>query len=151
MCVLPCHVCAHECVFAGASVHAYARVLVCCFIPRGWGWEKQVRKQQNKLRDNEESNTGTCFPGCRGRRIHLRNRTACFYDALMPRTISSLDISVNSMHYITFISASNPPQTCSLPNTHAHFFFLGSVMWPDVQVDIALKAFDWMKQCIGCG
>lgn len=36
--------------------------------------------------------------------------------------------------------------------THMHaFFFLGSVMWPDVQVDIALKAFDWMKQCIGCG
>ena len=34
--------------------------------------------------------------------------------------------------------------------THMHTFF-GSVMWPDVQVDIALKAFDWMKQCIGCG
>lgn len=26
----------------------------------------------------------------------------------------------------------------------------GSVMWPDVQVDTALKAFDWMKQCTGC-
>lgn len=41
------------------------RICMCAcvlLIPRGWGWEKQVRKQQNKLRDNEESNTGTCFP-----------------------------------------------------------------------------------------
>lgn len=88
------------------ATFVYANVCVCCcicarictcvcvlLIPRGWGWEKQVRKQQNKLRDNEESNTGTCFPRCGGRRIHLRY-TAWSFDVLMPLMILSLDISV---------------------------------------------------------
>lgn len=48
----------HLCTYACVCFYVYLRLL----IPRGWGWEKQVRKQQNKLRDNEESNTGTCFP-----------------------------------------------------------------------------------------
>jgi len=84
--VLPCHVCVLECACVGASVHMYACVYfyVCLWllIPRGWGWEKQARTQQNKLRDNEESHTGTCFPRCGGWRIHLRDDDAWVFDVL---------------------------------------------------------------------
>lgn len=86
----------HECVCVcvGASLHAYVSVLMCFFIPRGWGWEKQVRKQQNKLGDNEESNTGTCFLWCGGWRIHLGYSAAWFCDVLRIVITLPLDISV---------------------------------------------------------
>lgn len=67
--------CVYACARFGASVHTCARALL---IPRGCGWEKQVRKQQNKLRDNEENNTGTCFHWCVGqKKIPLRCCSAC--------------------------------------------------------------------------
>lgn len=69
---------------------------------------------------------------------------------------------LGAAHSITSARLRKNPLLLLLFLTHAgtHFFFFsvgsgghggGSVMWPDVQVDTALKAFDWMKQCIGCG
>ena len=63
---------------ARGTAHLCIRVHVRCLFLEGVGEEKQVRKQQNKSRDNEESNTGTCFHRCVGQnKILLRCCSAC--------------------------------------------------------------------------
>lgn len=98
-------------------------------------------------------------PGVEGEESTLETTMLC------PSMPASNDATDNSISRYFSPTARNISPLSLLLTLHTHapfqthmhtlfffvFFFLGSVMWPDVQVDIALKAFDWMKQCIGCG
>lgn len=113
MCVLITpHLCTCVYVHAGVPAHLCTRVHVHRLFLEGGGERKKVRKQQNKLRDNEESNTGTCFHWCGGRNKSLLR-------CCTPSTV----FQGNGTRTITFIPASNLPYTHFLPNTYEPVFW----------------------------